>query len=297
MKISYSALSTYKQCPLQYKYSYIDRLPKKESHYLFFGSLIHEALHEMLKGIKARTLPEVLAYYNDNWQDKDFLATGEKPEVWRDKGQQIITNFYNNFDPTAQSVLVTEDYFKVPIADGHELSGIIDRLDRVKDQSNDEILEVIDYKTGKVGSQTHIHDNLQLTIYYHAIRSRFPDIKDIRLTLYFLEPQVKQSTFRDSGHVERMQTEVVGVINKIGQQDFEPKINNLCPWCDFKEICPAYIKERPGRGWPEADTARRAILEQATGIKSIDSPKPVAAPSPKKTPVPTPTNGVQETMF
>lgn len=299
MKISYSALSTYKQCPLQYKYSYVDKLPRKDSHHLFFGNLIHESLHEMLKGVKVKSLEEVLNYYNNNWQDKDFIASKEDPNRWLEKGGQIITNFYNSFDPTAQSVLVTEDYFKVPIIDGHELSGIIDRLDRIKDQSGDDILEVIDYKTGKVGSQAHIHDNLQLTIYYHAIRSRFPDIKDIRLSLYFLEPQVKQSTYRDSGHVERMQEEVVLVLNKISHQDFEPKINNLCPWCDFKEICPSYARERIGRSWPEGDNQRKQILEQslpATSSKPITDtkPSPIKQSSPTKS---ASTKSVQEALF
>jgi len=281
MKISYSAYSTYEQCPLQYKISYVDRLPKKESHHLFFGNLVHETLHHMLKDLQVKKLPDLLDYYHSNWDDRLFVKNKQEPEIWKKKGADIITGFHNKYDPKAQEVLVTEDYFTAPLGE-HVLSGVIDRLDKIKDNSGNDMLEIIDYKTGKLQSQKYIHDNIQLTFYYHAIRSRFPDIGDIRLTLYFLEPAVKQSTFRDKGHVERMQEKVFKTISDIEAKKFEPKINNLCPWCDYKEICPAYERERSRRNWPEPDKEwqnilRVAINSRATGpsnlaIKIVNKP-------------------------
>jgi len=266
MKISYSGFSTYEQCPLQYKFSYIDKLPRKESHHLFFGNLVHDALHHMLKDIQVKPLPELLDYYHSNWDDKLFVINKQDPEIWKQKGADIISSFHNKYDHKAQEILVTEDYFTVALGK-HILSGIIDRLDKTKDYAGNDILEVIDYKTGKLQSQKYIHDNIQLTFYYHAIRSRFPDIKDIKLTLYFLEPAVRQSTFRDAGHVERMQEKVYKTIDSIEARKFEPQINNLCPWCDYKEICPVYAREFTRRSWPAPDTERQEILRAATGIK------------------------------
>lgn len=260
MKISYSAFSTYNQCPLQYKYGYVDRLPKKDSHHLYFGNLVHETLHFMLKDIHTKPLPELVDFYNRNWQEAIFLENKEDPKIWKMKGENIVTNFHKKFDPKAQEVLVTEDYFRVPLGE-HELSGIIDRLDRVTDNTGNKILEVIDYKTGKVQSQKYIHDNVQLTFYYHAIRSRFPDIKDIKLTLYFLEPAVRQSTLRDENHVKRMSEQVYKTIEDIQKEKFEPRINNLCPWCDYKEICPAYAREATKRGWPKPNNLRKDALK------------------------------------
>jgi len=266
MKISYSAYSTYEQCPLQYKYSYVDKLPRKDSHHLYFGNLVHETLHYMLKDINTRQLPELLDFYNSKWDDSLFVKNGQEPEAWKKKGLDIVSSFYNKYDPRAQQVLVTEDYFSAPLGK-HILSGVIDRLDRTKDNEGNQILEVIDYKTGKLQSQKYIHDNIQLTFYYYAIRSRFPDIKDIKLTLYFLEPAVRQSTFRDAGHVERMQEKVFKTIDDIEAKKFEPIINNLCPWCDFKEICPAYKKEFKNRGWVAPDNERLKVLQEALQVR------------------------------
>jgi CRISPR/Cas system-associated exonuclease Cas4 (RecB family) len=227
----------------------------------------------MLRDLQVKKLPELLDFYHNQWDDALFLKNKEDPEVWKLKGANIISAFHNKFSPKAQEVLVTEDYFKTPLGD-HELSGVIDRLDRIMDNAGEPILEIIDYKTGKMQSQKYIHDNIQLTFYYHAIRSRFPDIKDIRLTLYFLEPGVKQSTYRDSGHVERMQEEVFSTISKIEQGEFEPTINNLCPWCDFKEICPLYEREASKRGWPKPDMDWQKILRTSPAFAKATTLRP-----------------------
>jgi RecB family exonuclease len=263
MRISYSAYSTYKQCPLQYKFSYIDRLPKKESHHLFFGSLVHEALHFMLKDINVRKLDDILDFYERKWDSRLFNEAKEDPVAWQHKGRAIITAFHQQFDPQKQEVLVVEDFFAVPLDDKHQLSGVIDRLDKKRNIHGEEALEIIDYKTGKVESQSHIHENIQLTAYYYAIKSRFPNVKDIQLTLYFLDPQIKRSTMRDAGHVDIMKQTLVDTIGKIEKQQFEPQIGPLCPWCDYKEICPAYAKEQAKRNWPKIDPARQAVLDQA----------------------------------
>lgn len=47
---SYSAISTYKSCPAQYKYSYIDRLPSPPSAAMARGSRLHTLCEEYVKG-------------------------------------------------------------------------------------------------------------------------------------------------------------------------------------------------------------------------------------------------------
>jgi len=269
MRISYSAYSTYKQCPLQYKFAYVDRLPKKESHHLFFGNLIHETLHFMLKDLRVKELDDVLRFYETKWDDRLFNDAKENPTAWRQKGRKMVTAFYNQFDPQKQEVLVVEDYFALPLNDQHQLSGVIDRLDKKRNIHDEDALEIIDYKTGKVESQSHIHENIQLTAYYYAIKSRFPNVKDIQLTLYFLEPQIKRSTIRDAGHIDVMKKTLADTINKIEEKQFEPRLGPLCPWCDYKEICPAYATEQVKRNWPKTDPARQAVLKQALEQKNV----------------------------
>lgn len=234
MKISYSALKSYEQCPLQYKFSYIDRLPRKDSIHLYFGNQIHDALDFMLKDSRqVKPLDGILKYFSRGWEIGKFKEI--KDEEYIKRGSYILTRFHAKFNPRSQTVLETEQYFSAPL-EHHEITGLIDRLDRLPDGS----LEIIDYKTGKIHSQQDITKNLQLTFYHHAIQTRFPEEKQIKLSLHFLEAGQKFSSSRDSDAVAALAHEINSVADEIQIGSYQPKPNRLCPWCDYTEICPAY---------------------------------------------------------
>src|SRR6266542_6621774 len=44
IRLSYSSISTYELCPLQYKFRYIDKRPERRTPALGFGESLHEAL-------------------------------------------------------------------------------------------------------------------------------------------------------------------------------------------------------------------------------------------------------------
>src|SRR3990172_10148493 len=66
-----SRISTYESCPRQYKYRYVDRIPREEeSIEAFLGSRVHEALNKLYRDLqlgKAPSLPGLLAYYEWDW--------------------------------------------------------------------------------------------------------------------------------------------------------------------------------------------------------------------------------------
>lgn len=80
---SNSKLSTYENCPQQYKLRYIDRIELPEGGEgieAFLGSRVHETLDKLHKELiltKLNTLDSLLRYYKDqwykNWQDNVLL--------------------------------------------------------------------------------------------------------------------------------------------------------------------------------------------------------------------------------
>ncbi len=67
MRISYSALETFKRCPLKFKFQYLDRIKTPKRKEAIFGTLIHSALkilHE--PGLMIPTEEEILKYIADN---------------------------------------------------------------------------------------------------------------------------------------------------------------------------------------------------------------------------------------
>jgi len=70
---SNSRLSTYEQCPLKYKYQYIDKIKVEEAAdtvEAFMGSRVHDALEKLYKDLKLQklnSLDDLLAYFNSQW--------------------------------------------------------------------------------------------------------------------------------------------------------------------------------------------------------------------------------------
>ena len=71
---SISRLSSFKQCRLQYKFRYIDKLPSEvESIEAFMGSRVHEALQQFYGLVKIGTIkPQewLEQKYEELWQNK-----------------------------------------------------------------------------------------------------------------------------------------------------------------------------------------------------------------------------------
>ena len=88
MKVSYSRISTFKQCPYQYKLIYIDKLKTKfnmdPSNALVLGTAIHT-------GIEKNKL-EAIMYYYSNYPTATPLMVDEaiKLEIMVDKAKQAI---------------------------------------------------------------------------------------------------------------------------------------------------------------------------------------------------------------
>jgi RecB family exonuclease len=272
--ISYSKLSTFKQCPLKYKFQYIDKLPTKPAPALFFGSTIHSCLEWLHRPEDAgdgnsggRTLWDLLEYLDQVWSppdefDDDALA---KAGCTRDRAEALLTEYYlkhvghagdagrTNEPPRAHAV---EKKFKIDF-DGDVVNGIIDRIDRIVDEAGNVSYEIIDYKTNKKAPNRLYDEQLvQLAIYQWAAQegkdwdNRALEFYPVnRAGLFFVVPEVNRKMFPERGlDVEAVKREVRQAIDSIkqatadqqaGKDAFCPTENKLCDWCDFQASCPA----------------------------------------------------------
>ncbi len=244
MRISYSSLDTYKNCPLKYKFKHIDRVPEPKSKDAQFGTLIHSTLHFVhTPSIVPPTLEQAINYFVSNW----------KPEVYEDdieersaftQGVQIIQRYYENTDIAGTNIVDLESRFSIEIGNEetgiHTVSGIIDRIDKTKDG-----YEIIDYKTArKMPSQDKVDNDIQLSIYLKAFLERYPKEKDnlenITVSLYYVKHGVKLSSSRTLKDLERLEEQFLKVIQAIESAEFEPILSPLCDWCGYKKICPLW---------------------------------------------------------
>ncbi len=245
MRLSYSAISAYQSCPLQYRFRYVDRLPSKPSAALEFGSALHKALHELYA--KDRSLDDTRALLWRIWESTEVLKNETEPRYSLAAAVSTIENFYvENFKQDGKPFVIPhalEEWFEIGL-DGHQLVGRIDRIDTLEDGNH----EIIDYKTGKrLPSQADLDKDLQLSIYYWAAHDTMKDINPERLKLYFLRPDSNEQcvTSRVPDRIMETREIVYDVINRIEADKagdaFNPVKNPLCGWCDYQAECASHI--------------------------------------------------------
>ncbi|PIS12641.1 hypothetical protein COT69_02960 [candidate division WWE3 bacterium CG09_land_8_20_14_0_10_39_24] len=233
--MSYSQINTYNQCPLQYKYRYVLKMPTKPSHALTFGQSIHNTLKifhtQERKGSLTGDL-DILKIF-----EKAFIPLGYENSAHikkrREQGKEMLLNYVKTRKGNFGVPKFIEEKFKLTKFEV-PLLGFIDRID----YKNGEY-EIIDYKTGSLKNQNFVDKNEQLTIYAMAAKDCF-GITAKTLALYFIEDNVKINTARTEKDLEKEKGAIDEVITSIRTSSFEPKAGQRCRYCDFSKICPAY---------------------------------------------------------
>ncbi|HOW89016.1 MAG TPA: PD-(D/E)XK nuclease family protein, partial [Elusimicrobiales bacterium] len=104
LAFSYSKMSLYEECPLKYKFKYIDKIKEEPKYYFTFGHSIHHAL-EFLYAVKAPPFPalnEVLEAYRKEWGLKSYLERGYRDPLRAEedfrKGLEMLTGYYRHHE-------------------------------------------------------------------------------------------------------------------------------------------------------------------------------------------------------
>jgi len=247
MRTSYSALETFKSCPLKYKYQEIDKIRVPKGVEAIFGASIHSSLKYMFERAPLYpSLDQIIDFFRNVWDEKKETLT-LSPDIlnsYYQEGLKILERFYKTNQPWNFNVVDLESRFEVELGE-HTLAGIIDRIDK---NPEDETFEIIDYKTGKrLPGQDTADKDLQLSIYHLALTHRWPhlDPAKIKLSLYFLKHGEKISTARNQKQLENTKKTVLETIADIQKKieknsDFPPLPSGLCDYCGYRSICPMW---------------------------------------------------------
>ena len=246
---SHSKLSTYENCPQQFKLKYIDRIEPpegKEGIEAFLGSRVHETLEKLYKELiltKLNTLDDLLQYYSSQWDknwNEDTIEIVKKEftkDHYRNAGVQAITEYYNRLYPFNQSKTVATEYLITFTVGDYTIRGYIDRLS-FRDKG---VYEIHDYKTsGTLPPQERLDKDRQLALYQIGIREKFSDAEDVRLIWHYLLFDREITSARTDAQLEDLKGEVISLIKTIERDTiFTPVESILCDWCEYIEYCPA----------------------------------------------------------
>jgi len=240
--LSASAVESYENCPLQFKFEREWKLSREVRAAMHYGAAMHRVLLTYYQSVRlgrTKSDEELLQQFRDD-QGVSGIQDEYQRRLYLDQGVEQLKEFLAATHSTsAPEVLHTEEWFDVQVA-GIKVVGRIDRIDRAADGS----VNIIDYKTGKARSQEDADESLQLSIYAMAAREKW-GYPVGALVFHNLEGNVSVFSKRTDFQLEEAKERVAAVARGIADGNFKPKPDFYCNFCAFRGLCPAKEKLVP----------------------------------------------------
>lgn len=243
--LSPSSIATFKQCPLKFKYSRIDRLVEPPTEATLRGNFVHDVLEQLYLldpdlRTKANAKEIARQFWDERWETQvvQIVKGADAIREFRWTSWWCIDNLWTIENPSDVKPTGLEFEIKTPIS-GVMVRGFIDRF-----SVEDDEITISDYKTGKKPSPAFAADRFfQLYVYAAALEEMEVGIPT-QAELLYLKESTKVGSAIGPEQIEKTAATIVSVNNKIiascEKGSFEAKTSKLCGWCYFKSICPAW---------------------------------------------------------
>ncbi|MFT5326604.1 MAG: putative RecB family exonuclease, partial [Planctomycetaceae bacterium] len=253
--ISHSAISTYQQCPLRYRFKYVDALPETfVSSNLIFGGAIHSALEfhftEMLCGNDPPSHDLLLDVFQEAWQGRSTehqdirFGKSEDHNSLSALAERMLTAFRESSDfTTDDTVIGIEEELR-----GELIPGVPDLLARIDLlTTTSDALVITDFKTSRSRWSQNQAENSssQLLLYSELAKRMMPD-REVRLRFLVLtktkKPTVEAFDVDVTPHLARRTVKAVEhTWQAIEAGHFYPAPSPMnCPTCPFRSECNAW---------------------------------------------------------
>jgi len=200
-ELNYSKVCAYKNCPVRFKYKYIDGRREPLTPLSSLGVSLHKALESRRAG--AGSLDELLTCFDDNWLTGGYTSAPEQIEHY-DKGKKMLEIFWRRDAERKTLTVCAEQFFEFPYRQWR-IKGTVDRIDRHPDGGH----EIIDYKTGpEIRTEAEVAQSLQLGVYALGAKTAL-GITPSTLTIWFLYHDKFVSVSYDPAFDERVLEEFV----------------------------------------------------------------------------------------
>ena len=270
---SYSSVSQYLKCPLQYYFERIAKLPRKgTTDAQILGSAVHSALatyHCQLQAGEATTADFIRQSYLDAWvgliRDSQVVTLSGKPlGDSRDLGMTLVEVYLEQ--PPSGSIVAVESPMMSPIANSHgeylekPVLIVADLITRQEDDT----LKVTEIKTsGRAYSESEVATSLQPTFYANALYEMAGEEPAVEFTVLVKTkvPKVQKiQAIRTVTDYQRL-GDLIGVVEKAVETGvFYPVESPLnCSGCPFY---------RPCREWTGQGTSDELIHHEAEEVVS-----------------------------
>ncbi len=245
---SFSQLTCYEACPLNYKFIYILKIPTEDNASAVFGRCIHNCLRQYFVPLlesayqeslfkttqpdkKLFELKHLLAHYARYWTDNGYESR-QQADAYKKLGSDMLTNFHAALGDDRPAIIFLEKKFKLKLA-AYTLGGTIDRVDDLKDGT----VEIIDYKTGNPIDEKKLDykKKRQLLLYQAAVEESLGK-KVSKLSFYYMQNNQKISFTAKPEDIIKVKEEMIRLIERIKSGDFSLKKGGDCKYCQHGPV-------------------------------------------------------------
>jgi DNA helicase-2/ATP-dependent DNA helicase PcrA len=253
---SWTSISSFLKCPLEYKYKYLYQLPTAGNGYMSFGQTIHKTIQVFSQlliqansakqtdlfnkkpssEIEYLPIEKLFRLYEENWID-DWYENKWDKERFRKRGYKLLENYYKYLTNNRILPAVAEKFFKLKLGD-YKYVGVIDCFYENPDGS----ISIVDYKTSqKARTKLEKVDKKQLLGYQWAAQEflkkkvkhlSYWDLEDLSNVIEFsgTESDIAQTKTEFLENIEA----IVQAIKANSFKELDRKKSHDCEYRDFE---------------------------------------------------------------
>jgi DNA helicase-2/ATP-dependent DNA helicase PcrA len=237
-RLSPSKIQTFEDCPLQFKFQYVLKIPTPSKTYFGMGTAIHTVAENLTKLQKEGTKPTedlALEILEKQWDTSSYRNQRTKENQDKEKSKEMIRTYLEWEEKNPNKPVDVEPKFKIKLNDV-TISG---KIDRVEMTPNGEY-EVIDFKTGYAyKTKNTIKEDVQMNIYALGTEKLYGKIPK-KTSLFYIKSNKIVPHFIEKDNLDKFTEKLSEKVEAIFNEEFDAKPDyQKCSRCDYASICDA----------------------------------------------------------
>lgn len=224
VNLSVSQVSKYLECPLDFYFKYILKVPSEYNPSQQYGTIIHAILDEINKSlinnveVPLEKLRETLAR---EWPKSGYMTVNHRDRSFK-QASETLDSVYSRYLSSPRVPIASEEPFRINLRDiGLTMAG---RYDAVFPLNNG--VEIVDYKTTTrvdtpKRAKQRAGSSVQLTLYALAWQETHGELPEL-LTLDFIDTGQKGSIRKTTKGIETARLRLKDVADGIRSNTFRP---------------------------------------------------------------------------
>jgi DNA helicase-2/ATP-dependent DNA helicase PcrA len=247
-----TALNHYLNCPLEFYFKNLIRIPSPKNESTEFGSAVHYALEQLFRTMQANQqefapLETFISWFDWFMERHRESFTQEQFNRRIEYGHTVLTNYYHKYLNEWNRIVAVELFISHVVVEGVPLKGKLDKLEFMGKAVN-----VVDYKTGDPdkakqklqgpSSKDPIGgDYWRQAVFYKILLDHYGkrDWQALSSEFDFIEPDKKknyrkQKLFITPEDISEVTRQIKDSWDKIHRHEFYVGCGKVdCHWCNF----------------------------------------------------------------